>query len=152
MNVENLVPVAHRTRNGHVEMVHFGCCYACNDKGETLLEVGKDSGSQETFFRSAVKIWQAQILIKSGAADHFGFTEQELALCVSSHNGEEIHVNAAKSMLKKMGLNESHLSCGAHEPLSKDAAKKVGENFSTVHSNCSGKHCGNFFLCCLLFL
>ena len=49
------------------------------------------------FPRSAVKAMQALPLIESGAADRFGFGEEELALACASHGGEPAHVAVASA-------------------------------------------------------
>ena len=84
------------------------------------------------FARSAVKPLQALPLVEDGVADHFGFTEQELSLSCASHNGEALHVEAARSMLRKVGAGEEALACGPQE----------GRPKTRVHNNCSGKHAG----------
>ncbi|HYJ48151.1 MAG TPA: asparaginase, partial [Pyrinomonadaceae bacterium] len=60
-------------------------------------------------------------------------------------NGETIHTETVKGMLKKIGLDQSALKCGAHEPYSPEAAralKERGEEPTALHNNCSGKHTG----------
>jgi L-asparaginase II len=61
-----------------------------------------------TFLRSSAKPFQAVPLLVSGAADHFGFTDEEIALACASHNGEPIHTQLALSMLTKVGLGPRH--------------------------------------------
>ena len=61
------------------------------------------------FPRSAIKAFQCLPVIESGAADAFGFTEEELALACASHNGEQRHVEVARSMLAKAGISEDGL-------------------------------------------
>ncbi len=98
-----------------------------------------------TFLRSSAKPFQAIPLISSGAADRFGFSDQEIALACASHNGEPIHVETAAGMLRKIGLDESALKCGAHEPFSSEVAKNLRERNeppNVLQNNCSGKHAG----------
>lgn len=98
-----------------------------------------------SFARSAVKPIQAAAVVEDGAADRFGFSERELALCCASHSGEEIHVHAVRSMLRKIGVGEESLACGPHEPLhapSAIALRAAGDAPRRVHNNCSGKHAG----------
>src|SRR5207302_4735079 len=71
------------------------------------------------------------------------FTEQEIAIACGSHSGEPIHGNAVRSMLNKIGLDESALKCGVHEPFSAEAARELTRNQkspSVLQNNCSGKH------------
>jgi L-asparaginase II len=100
------------------------------------------------FPRSAVKAIQALPLVESGAADTYGFGDRELALACASHSGEEAHVELARSMLSRAGLDETALECGAHWPLDHEATvalARSGQAPSNLHNNCSGKHSG--FLC-----
>src|SRR5205814_164512 len=83
--------------------------------------------------------------VESGAADQFGFTPAEIALVCGSHGGEDIHVEAAASMLRKIGLGPEWLACGAHPPYDKRAAAILaagGSESQAIHNNCSGKHAG----------
>ena len=61
----------------------------------------------------------------------------------ASHNGEKIHVQTAKSMANKLGLNKSHYECGYHAPYDKESNKKARHTgYTAFHNNCSGKHSG----------
>jgi L-asparaginase II len=116
--------------------------------------IGRDDGSlvawhgdpqRPTFPRSAVKSIQALSLLESGAADRFGFTPAELALACSSHSGTPLHVETARNMLTKAGLDPGALECGAHWPLDESSARALarsGAEPSALHNNCSGKHAG----------
>ena len=98
-----------------------------------------------TFLRSSAKPFQALPLLVSGAADHFGFTDEEIALACASHNGEAIHTKIVAGMLEKIGLGPDALKCGVHEPYSQQAAADLrarGESANVLHNNCSGKHAG----------
>jgi len=48
-------------------------------------------------------------------------------------------------MLKKIGLDESFLKCGVHEPFDRTTAERLrerGERPGILRNNCSGKHAG----------
>jgi L-asparaginase II len=97
------------------------------------------------FWRSAAKPFQALPLVTDGAADHFGMTTAELALCCASHSSEPGQVNLVRELLQKIGCSERDLMCGPHTPLSDTVAKdfqKRGVRLTAVYSNCSGKHAG----------
>jgi L-asparaginase II len=82
-------------------------------------------------------------VVFSGAADRFGFSEQEVAIACGSHNGEPIHVETVRSILRKIDLPESALKCGVHEPYSIDVARDLirrQEQPTAIQNNCSGKH------------
>jgi len=77
--------------------------------------------------------------------DDAGFSEDEIALMCASHNGEDIHVETAQSMLNKLGFTTDHYCCGNHLPYDKPASQtliKNGTEPSPLHNNCSGKHAG----------
>jgi L-asparaginase II len=107
------------------------------------------------FPRSAVKLLQALPLIESGAAERFQLSNAELSLACASHNGEPAHANTALSMLRKAGLDESALECGAHWPYFESASRELavsGHTPTALHNNCSGKHAGFVCLGCTLTL
>jgi len=131
------------TRGGIVESRHRGAFAVTHASGRLLLAMG--DVETPIFPRSAVKAMQALPLVESGAADAFGLGNDELAVACASHSGEAIHVAAVRSLLAKAGLDESLLACGAHWPLSEDAARELirgGSSPLPVHNNCSGKHAG----------
>jgi L-asparaginase II len=112
---------------------------------EGKIRAANGAPENVTFLRSSAKPFQALPLVISGAADHFGFTDQEVALACASHNGEPIHTQIAGSMLDKIGLTPAALKCGVHEPYSPSAAQELrakGILPNVLHNNCSGKHAG----------
>jgi len=89
-------------------------------------------------------------LVLSGAADALGLTDEELAVACASHNAEEPHLAAVRSILEKAHLSEADLQNGAHPPLYAPAAGGLahsGEEPKSIHGNCSGKHAGMLALC-----
>lgn len=135
------VPLVEVWRGPIVESVHRGHLVAIDGSGETVAELG--SPEMVTYFRSSSKAFQAIPAVASGAADHFGFTEKEIALACGSHSGEPMHVETARSMLSKIGLDESALKCGAHEPFSTEVARELirsDQQPNVLQNNCSGKH------------
>jgi L-asparaginase II len=128
-------------RGPTVESRHRGHLIAVDPFGQAVAELG--APDTVTFLRSSGKAFQALPVVASGAADAFGFTEQEIAIACGSHNGEPIHVETVQSMLNKIGLNESALKCGAHEPYSIDVAHELirqNQQPTSIQNNCSGKH------------
>jgi len=124
-----------------VESQHHGHLIAVDGAGETIASLG--SPDTVTFLRSSAKPFQALPVVASGAADHFGFTEQEIAIACGSHNGEPVHVETVRSMLGKIGLDESYLKCGVHDPFSLEVARELirdGLRPNALQNNCSGKH------------
>ena len=124
-----------------VESRHRGHLIAVDSKGETITALGQPE--TVTYVRSSGKPFQAIPVIVSGAADRFGFTEQEIAIACGSHSGEPIHVDTVRSMLTKIGLDQSALKCGVHEPFSAEVARELTRSQtppSVLQNNCSGKH------------
>ncbi|BCG81492.1 asparaginase [Mesorhizobium sp. 113-3-3] len=133
-------------RGAIVESAHRGAVAVFDADGKAVLEIGDTL--RPVFPRSAVKAIQALPLIETGAADAYGFGNRELALACASHSGEPAHVELARSMLARAGLDGSALECGAHWPSSHDAEialARAGGSPNPLHNNCSGKHSG--FLC-----
>ena len=136
-------PLVEVRRGSITESRHRGHVVALDGDGRIVAQLG--SPEMITYLRSSAKPFQAIPLVASGAADRFGFTEKEIAIACASHNGETIHTETVAGMLKKIGLDASALKCGAHEPYSAEAAKRLrerGEEPTALHNNCSGKHAG----------
>lgn len=131
------------TRNGIVESTHLGDLVVCDVHGHIMSSAG-DPG-RVCYYRSSGKPLQALTVVMSGAADQFAFTETELAICCASHHGCRAHVLTVAGILEKLGLDESALLCGVHEPsdpAERNRLIKAGEAPSPLHNNCSGKHAG----------
>jgi len=128
-------------RGDTVESVHRGHFVILNGDGSVTASAGDPR--MTTFFRSAAKPLQALPLITSGAADAFGFSEEEIAMACASHSGESRHVRIVELMLQRLELTEAHLRCGAHLPFFEKEAERMqrgGEYPTQLHNNCSGKH------------
>ena len=131
------------TRGNLLESIHIVYAIVIDGDGKEILKAG--DGDYLTCIRSAFKPFQAATSIKLGAIDAVGFTEDELALMCASHSGEEIHVNAAKSMMQKLNFDISYYECGSHPPydsLSRRRLIKENIELTPLHNNCSGKHAG----------
>lgn len=136
-------PLVEVVRGPITESRHRGHILAVDGTGKIVARLG--APETVTYLRSSAKPQQAVPLIATGAADHFGFTPQEIALACGSHSGEPIHTATVAAMLRKIGLSESALKCGVHEPLGREAAQLLrerGERPTALHNNCSGKHAG----------
>jgi L-asparaginase II len=130
-------------RGDIVESVHRVSVAVVDAAGRLRASAG--SPEQVTFARSAVKPIQALPLVTDGILDSFGFGDRELALCCASHSGEPWHVDTVLGMLKRIGVGEGALACGAHPPFHEASARALRENGiepGRVHNNCSGKHAG----------
>ena len=107
------------TRGNHVESQHSVYAVAVNEVGEIIFSTGDPE--YQTCIRSSLKPFQAAASVHAGAVKSAGFNDEELALMCASHNGEEIHVKTAKSMLNKLGFSKDHYECGIHAPYDKES-------------------------------
>jgi L-asparaginase II len=136
-------------RGSVIESVHH-VSVAVVDASGGLRAYSRDPGLV-TFARSAIKPIQALPLIERGAADRYGLDAREIALCCASHSGQPFHVEAALSILRRIGVDATVLACGAHPPFHEPSAAALadrGEEPGRIHNNCSGKHAGMLALAC----
>jgi len=136
-------PLVEVKRGSITESRHRGYIVVIEPDEKIIASLG--APENVTFLRSSAKPLQALPLLVTGAADHFGFIDREVALACGSHDGEPIHTELAASMLRKIGLGPEALKCGAHEPYGAEAAAELrarGEQPNALHNNCSGKHAG----------
>lgn len=135
-------------RGGVVESTHAGTIAVVDGTGKLVAS----AGDPETFayFRSSAKPFQAVPVIESGAADRFGFTPAELALCCASHSAEASHQAQVLAMLAKLGLNDGALQCGIPLPIDEHETALIlsGQKAaSPLQCDCSGKHTGMLASC-----
>ncbi len=136
------------TRGEVLESFHRGVVCVVDEKDNIIYSLGDTQ--QICYPRSALKFLQQIPLLTSGAVEHFGFTEKEIALFCGSHNGEAEHVETVRGILAKIGLDESHLQCGAQMPTLKEDQYHLIKNdlpALKIHNNCSGKHAGFLAYC-----
>jgi L-asparaginase II len=130
-------------RGGVVENRHIIHASVVDATGKLLFAVG-DPGRM-TLARSAAKPIQALAILETGACDQFGFDDADLALMCASHSSEDRHISRARSMLRKVDVEETDLRCGGHAALSdvvNRAWTKDGFVPTAICNNCSGKHAG----------
>jgi L-asparaginase II len=130
-------------RGGAVESTHSGRALAMRSDGEILWSVGDID--QLTYPRSSLKAFQALPMVASGAVEHFGLNDIDLALACASHNGEAQQVEGVKAFLTKIGMDVADLECGHHWPSNEQATLELAGQHgkpNACHNNCSGKHAG----------
>jgi len=128
-------------RGNGIESQHRGAVSVVDSSGRPLLSIGDIE--RPVFSRSAIKFMQALPLIESGAADNFDLDERHIAFACASHNAEPEHVELAAQWLQRIACDESHLECGPHMPMGKQAKIALsvsGKQPTRLHNNCSGKH------------
>jgi len=136
------------TRSNVVESVHYGAAILINSDGEILKEWG--NSNILIYPRSALKPIQSLNLYKDGVAKALDLSDKLIALTTASHHAETIHQKMVNNWLKKMNLNENHLSCGPAWPWNEKDQFEVYlkyKNKRKIFHNCSGKHCGHLAVC-----
>ncbi len=139
------------TRGDLVESVHHVAAAAANANGDVILRIGDIESP--VFLRSSAKPFIAAAAIQAGVREAFGLEMREIAVMCASHVGEPPHIAAVRSILQKIGLDESDLQCGAHLPYDEAVAHEMlreGRKPSAIDNNCSGKHAGILALCRVL--
>ena len=136
-------PMVELWRGGLLESAHVGHAVICDEHGAIVESWGNPA--EVIFPRSSCKMIQALPLIESGAADAAGLTEPHIAFACASHWGSALHTTLARTWLEGLGLSESDLRCGSHEPTDRIERHRLireGEKPCQLHNNCSGKHSG----------
>ena len=100
--------------------------------------------------RSAVKPFALLALIEAGGVDAFQLSDAELAVMASSHTGEDAHVRTLQGVLRRAGLSQTLLACGAEGmPLDALTAARLardGETPGPIRHMCSGFHVASLLL------
>lgn len=126
-----------------LESRHRGHAVVSDASGNIIAQWGNPD--QVILPRSSSKMLQALPLIESGAAKAAGLTTEQLALSCASHSGAAIHTDRVEAWLGDLGLSETDLRCGAHQPRDKPARyglRDAQKQPCQIHNNCSGKHTG----------
>ncbi len=127
-------PLVAAVRGDLVESVHDVAGCAVGAGGASLLEFG--TVDVPVYLRSSAKPFIAATALLAGVAERFALDQREIAVMAASHDGEPFHIEAVRSILKKIGLPESALQCGPEPP-----------HDGAITNNCSGKHAGILALC-----
>lgn len=125
------------------ESEHLVHAVLVDEKARVIASWGNPE--YKTTARSTLKPFQLLANLQGGVAQKFDFTDQELALMCASHNGEEIHTDLCRTLLKKLGKTEQDLLCGSHDPYHRETSLHLHHQqqvATAIHNNCSGKHCG----------
>jgi L-asparaginase II len=136
------------TRGGLVESIHQVAACAVDARGGVHLQAG--NVDVPVFLRSTAKPFIAAAAVEAGVVERFGLEPREIAVMAASHQAEPFHLDAVRSILRKIGMDATALQCGAHYPYDETSAHAMmreGEAPSALHNNCSGKHAGILALC-----
>lgn len=146
----NATLIVEVQRAGLIESVHLVAAAVVGADDVLVPQAGSLCAEMPVFWRSAAKPFQALAVIESGAAEGFGLSGPELALCCASHSGAPEHVAAAASILRKVGARPDQLHCAAMVPFGEREAAQLqrsGQPPTRLHHNCSGKHAGMLGVC-----
>lgn len=123
--------------------MHLGHVAVVDTDGRVHASLG-DPG-HVTYFRSCAKPFQAIGSLSTGIAARYELTSEHIAIMAASHSGEPGHVEIVRELLRRTGIAESALQCGAHWPYDERAATAARRQMDeplAVFNNCSGKHAG----------
>jgi L-asparaginase II len=129
-------------RGEFVEATHEIAACLCDASGYVQARV---STPHVTTWRSAAKPFQLEACLTMLPRDITdNLSAAEIAVGASSHSGEPHHIDTVRGLMKKLGVSEDLLRCGAHLPMhlpSQHALIAAGNTAEPIHNNCSGKHC-----------
>ncbi len=137
-------PVAHVTRGGVIEGVHYGSVVVLGGNGDVRLSIGDIEAA--CYPRSALKPVQALAMVRAGLP----LDGALLSLSMGSHSGEEHHLAGTRLILELAGLTEDDLRNVPdvpYAPAVRDAWVREGRGPSRLAQNCSGKHAAMLYLC-----
>lgn len=134
--------LVRQSRSGVIESVHRGDAVEADAKGRARHAIG--DAERLVNLRSAVKPFGIVALLRAGGIEEFDLTTEELAVMVSSHSGEDMHVRTIMALYRRVGIPHSALACSSDpEPLDALTAarlKRDGERPSQLRHMCSGQH------------
>ena len=142
------VSLAEATRGDLIECEYYGAFAVVDSNGKLLFSQG--SIKHPIFMRSSTKPLQALPFVENGGMEHFGLNNEELSVLCASHSGTDRHFEVVRSIQQKIGVQESDLLCGVHNPLDKKTHKAMllrGEKATLNRHQCSGKHTGMLAYC-----
>jgi L-asparaginase II len=136
-------PLVRIERGGVEEGIHLGHVAVVDADGRVRASLGDPQ--HVTYFRSCAKPFQAIGSLGTGIAARYELSAEDVAIMTASHNGEPRHVEIVRDLLRRAGIAESALQCGAHWPYYEPAATAARHQMDeplAVFNNCSGKHAG----------
>lgn len=131
-----------------LENVHRG--HICGVSSQGLIEYYAGDVDHMSYFRSSAKPIQVLPLLVHGFDMKFNLTDREIAVMAGSHRGEDFHIRAIESIMKKIGVTEEDIICKPTYPGNEKARGHIFNKNSParkIYHNCSGKHLGLMALC-----
>ena len=135
-----------------IETRHRGAVAVVDSQGRLIWQAG--DAQQAYALRSTAKPFQLLPLLLDGLDGGRGeqppLAPADLAVMMSSHNGESMHTERIAALLARFGLDPSALQCGAQSPAltaDKEALVRAHRKATPLHCNCSGKHTHMLAVC-----
>lgn len=140
---DSAVALVRVERGGVEEAIHLGHVVVADADGRIDASLGNPT--RTTYYRSCAKPFQALAALRAGIVERFHLQPEHIAIMAASHNGEPRHIEVVRDLLRRTGIPESALQCGAHwpyfEPAASVARRQMAEPIP-IFNNCSGKHAG----------
>jgi L-asparaginase II len=137
-------PLAHVTRSGFLESVHYGSAVALDAAGAVVVRVGDPAAV--VLPRSSLKPVQLLAMLRAGLE----LTGPQLAVAAASHSGEPFHLAVVGEILRAGGFTERDLRNTRDLPLDADERLRwqcAGRPAAPLAQNCSGKHAAMLVTC-----
>jgi L-asparaginase II len=134
--------LVRQIRNGMVESAHRGDVVEADASGRLLHVLGDPD--RLVSLRSAVKPFGLVALLRAGGQKEFDLTAEEIAVMVSSHSGEDVHVRTLMALYRRAGIPQAALACGTEgapmDALTASRLARDGERAGALRQMCSGQH------------
>jgi L-asparaginase II len=142
-------PVLVEQRRGDVvESRHRGHVVEVDGKGAVVRALGDPDTVVN--LRSSMKPFALVALLEAGGVEAFDLAPAEIAVMASSHSGEDAHVRTIQSAMRRAGVTQSLLACGAEgmplDALTHARLTRDGERASPIRHMCSGQHASTILL------
>lgn len=137
LTADGAVELAHLQRSGLVESRHLGAAVVTGPDG-ILTALGDVQAPM--FARSALKPFQTAASLSNGAPLQW----DQIAVASGSHQATDEQLDSVRSILVKVGLDESALSCPAADRRGRSAST---DDASPLNYPCSGKHAAFLAAC-----
>jgi L-asparaginase II len=142
--MSDLPVIATVSRSSVIESRHRGSVVGLNADGSIAFAVG--DAYADIYPRSSTKPMLSIAMLERG----FDGTPEHVALSMSSHSGEAVHLEVVRSLLDRYDLSVEQLGNTADLPLGDDAraeALRRGDHAEPLTMNCSGKHAAMLATC-----
>ncbi len=136
-----LEPLVYEYRGDLKDLTHFGYLCIVDEQSNVVYSVGDVNA--DVYYRSASKPIQALPALVRGLHKKYGLSDEEITIFAGSHAGEDFHIEALESILKKTGLTEEMLVMKPAAPANVACNEErilKGLPKRKLYHNCAGKH------------